>query len=195
MLAKCFQADISIEMKVPKNNLGLPDPAAEAYSVLSNFDRVIEADPPFRPENVPSWFDGHGFLLDQKLIVIDATHEVIDADKSLVAGFDGGTKNALWLPSGILQHGEGSFGVPHLDGQIYMIGRRVSRGDPRVAVVLPAVFSLRRRVDAHLRDTDPSSEDITHKASKLEELDGWLQKIVTIGTNASTIDFEKTEKA
>ena len=165
-------------MRVPKNDLGLPDPAAEAYSVLANFDRIVEADPPIRPFDVPSWFDGHGFLLGKTLIVIDAAHEANDKEKDLITKFDGSTDNTLWLPSGILQYGEGSFYTPKPSGQVYLVGRRVSRGDPRQALVLPAIFSLRRRVDFRGSEADPFSEDITSKAQTLTQLDGWLKTIV-----------------
>ena len=70
-----------------------------------------------------------------------------------------------------------------MSGRAYLIGRRVSRGEPRVAEVLPAIFHVQRRVGLHLEEVDPESEDITHKADKLNMLNGWLKRIVNLAEN------------
>lgn len=157
-----------------KNNMQVPDPAREAYSVIGNFDAIV--DTASHPESYIEWVNSHRYPIegDRGLFIYGAS-EAKGLTKELIQDFDGSTRNSLWLPGGIVKFNDREQSGPYSQKQVFLIGRRVSRGDPQDAIVLPAVF--------HVDPTNPvtaksDAEDISSKARRLKQLDGWLKTVV-----------------
>lgn len=150
--------------------MALETPSELAYSILANFEDLT-TPPVWRPNYAPSWLRNNKYWIGEVGVALALDKKAILREDLKLMDLDGSTGESFWLPSGFVRHGGGSMAIPDYESELHIIGRRVSKGDPRQAVVIPAIFS------ADNKGYELAAEDITSKTHKLEQLSGWLESI------------------